>query len=64
MIDHVKPQTRDGQHTIDNLVASCSDCNSVKGNTGLHPEVYADIKRVLAERNKDCGYTGKEIMYF
>jgi len=62
-IDHVKPQTKNGEHTMDNLVTSCDDCNVAKSDIELGSEIYSDIKRVIAERNRKCGYTGNEIMY-
>jgi len=63
-VDHIKPQIKNGPHTINNLITSCKDCNSSKRDSELDQEIYTDIKKTIAERNKKYGYTGKEIMYF
>lgn len=34
-IDHVKPRSRGGLHTLDNTVASCKCCNNMKGDMHL-----------------------------
>jgi len=36
VIDHVTPQSKGGQTTLDNVVLACFQCNSSKGSRGLH----------------------------
>ena len=44
-IDHVVPRSRGGKSNFDNCVASCSNCNKIKGNKGLNQVKMRLIKK-------------------
>lgn len=35
-LDHVIPRSKGGQHTWENVVTACANCNGIKGNKLLH----------------------------
>lgn len=50
-VDHVVPKSRGGSTTIDNLVASCHDCNQAKGSMTAeefgHPDIQKKVRKSL-----------------
>ncbi|BCL82299.1 HNH endonuclease [Ktedonobacteria bacterium brp13] len=52
-LDHVQPRSRGGSDRVANLVLSCHDCNSKKGNQTVaefgHPEIEAVAKAPLRD---------------
>jgi 5-methylcytosine-specific restriction endonuclease McrA len=52
-IDHVHPRSRGGSDRVSNLVLSCHDCNSRKGNQTAtefgHPQVEAQAKAPMRD---------------
>ncbi len=64
--DHVKPKSKGGRNTVENILPSCKKCNGTKGDKSLeefrkiyfkdrlHPETeYFYFERVFNERVKD-----------
>lgn len=48
--DHLVPVAQGGKDTVDNLVCSCLDCNTIKGNNTI-PQLLIDLNKQL----KWCG---------
>ena len=52
-IDHVRPKSRGGSDRVSNLVLSCHDCNSAKGDRTAaefgHPQVEAEAQVPLRD---------------
>lgn len=52
-LDHILPRSRGGSNRVSNLVLSCHDCNTAKGNQTAtafgHPEVEARARQPLRD---------------
>lgn len=52
-IDHMQPRSRGGSNRVSNLVLSCHNCNSKKGNQTAsefgHPEIEAQARQPLRD---------------
>lgn len=53
-IDHLQPKSKGGTNSIHNMVASCYDCNTRKGNR-------FPISRSLSRKLVKIGFTLREI---
>ena len=53
-VDHIIPKSKKGKDDIDNLIASCFDCNRGKGNKELTdvPEGFKSKLEEIKERKK------------
>ncbi|MCK5023305.1 MAG: HNH endonuclease [Candidatus Aenigmarchaeota archaeon] len=52
VVDHIIPKSKEGTHSIYNLVSSCWECNTSKNTLPLKEDVYCRIVGVIKERNK------------
>lgn len=50
-VDHVIPKSRGGSHKIENLVISCSRCNSTKGGK-TDAEFFAWLQKKASEHHE------------
>lgn len=56
-VDHVIPLSKNGKWTFDNLVASCSACNTLKSTTDYDEFIRSNIRyNVLSQPRKNIVY--------
>ena len=46
-VDHVIPRSRGGGHELDNLLACCAKCNTLKGISSLDLDVERNAENIL-----------------
>ncbi len=52
-VDHIKPVSKGGDNSVDNLITACFDCNRGKSNNELKtiPDSIKNKHKVLTEKN-------------
>ena len=50
--DHIVPNSKGGSETAGNLITSCAQCNSARGNRNHHPSVLSRLTKMISIRNK------------
>lgn len=55
-IDHVKPISKGGLTNLKNLITSCNECNSCKGDVLLNSEIEKRILSVINIRNNNISF--------
>jgi hypothetical protein len=61
-IDHIRPITKKGRDTADNLVTACHTCNMEKKSRSLLDQAEDLIRDEVAKRNEVAGINHKQMI--